>query len=72
MAAHWLVMTVRKVGLAGTEMANAQAGTLRNKLFKIGALVSVSVRRLYVRLSHAFARRSLLVRAMTRLGAPSG
>jgi len=72
MAAHLLIVTVRKVGLAGTELASAQAGTLRTRLFKIGALVSVSVRRLYVRLSSAFPRKRLLTLALARLGGPSG
>lgn len=72
MAAHLLVVTVRKIGLAGTELANAQAETLRNKIFKIGALVSVSVRRLYLRLSSAFPRKRLLVLALERLAGPSG
>lgn len=72
MAAHLLVVMVRTIGLAGTELANAQAETLRNKLFKIGALVSVSVRRLYVRLSSAFPRKQLLTVALARLGGPSG
>jgi len=70
MAAHLLVVTVRRVGLADTELARAQAETLRNKLFKIGALVSVSVRRLYVRLSSAFPRRHVFARALERLRAP--
>jgi hypothetical protein len=72
MAAHLLVVTVRRIGLVGTELANAQAETLRNKLFKIGALISVSVRRLYVRLSSAFPRKHILTTALARLGAPSG
>jgi hypothetical protein len=72
MAAHLLVVTVRKIGLVGTELASAQAETLRNKIFKIGALVSVSVRRLYVRLSSAFPRKRLLILALARLGGPSG
>lgn len=72
MAAHLLVVTVRRVGFAGTELARAQAETLRNKIFKIGALVSVSVRRVYVRLSSAFPRKGLLTLALARLGGPSG
>lgn len=72
MAAHLLVVTVRRIGLVGTELANAQAETLRNKVFKIGALISVSVRRLYVRLSSAFPRKQLLTTALARLAGPSG
>lgn len=69
MAAQLLVVTIRKVALVGTELARAQAGTLRHKLFKIGALVTVSVRRIYVRLSSAFPRQELLALALSRLSA---
>jgi len=71
MAAQLLVVTIRKVALVGTELARAQAGTLRTKLFKIGALVTVSVRRIYVRLSSAFPRQELLALALSRLRAPA-
>ena len=70
MAAHLLVVTVRKIALVGTELACAQAQTLRNKIFKIGALVSVSVRRVYVRLSSAFPNKELLTAALARFRAP--
>ena len=35
---------VRRLALARTELANATAGTIRLKLLKIGAVVTVSVR----------------------------
>ena len=63
-------VTIRNVALVDTELARAQAGTLRNKLFKIGAIVSVSVRRIYVRLSSGFPRKQLLAQALARLRAP--
>jgi hypothetical protein len=69
-AAQLLVVTIRKVGLVNTELEKAQAKTLRNKLFKFGALVTVSVRRIYVRLSSAFPRKQLLALALSRLRAP--
>jgi len=72
MAAHLLIVTVRQIGLAGTELASAQAEKLRNKILKIGALVSVSVRRIYLRLSSGFPRKRLLVLALERLARPSG
>lgn len=71
MAAQLLVVTIRKVALMDTELSRAQAKTLRNKLFKNGALVSVSVRRIHVRLSSAFPRRVLLALALSRLRAPA-
>jgi Transposase DDE domain group 1 len=52
-AAYVLVQAIRRLGLAGTRMAQAQCGTIRLWLFKIGALVRVSVRRVWVALSSA-------------------
>ena len=70
MAAQLLVVTIRNVALVDTELSRAQAATLRTKLFKIGALVSISVRRIYVRLSSAFPRKQLLAQALARLRQP--
>ncbi|MCP4445812.1 MAG: hypothetical protein GY811_10785, partial [Myxococcales bacterium] len=56
--------------LLAPPLASAQAGALRNKLFKVGAIVSISVRRIHVRLSSAFPRKQLLVQALARLIAP--
>jgi hypothetical protein len=44
--AYILVCAVRRVGLGHTQFADATAGTIRLKLFKIGALVKVSARRI--------------------------
>ena len=43
--AYVLVESIRRVALAATELATATCGTIRSKLFKIGALVTISVRR---------------------------
>ena len=67
MAAHLLVVTVRNVGLKGTELERAQAKTMREKLFKIGALITLSVRRIYARLSSAFPRKDIVVAALRNL-----
>jgi hypothetical protein len=70
MAAHLLVVTIRRFALAGTVLEKAQATTLRTRLFKVGALVSVSVRRVYVRLSSAFPLKNLFALVLRRLQAP--
>lgn len=46
--AYTLMEAVRRLALAGTEMANATAGSIRLKLLKIGAVVTVSVRRIKI------------------------
>jgi len=52
--AYLLVNQLRRVGLEGTELARATCGTIRLKLFKIGAVVQVSVRRVWVKLSASY------------------
>jgi len=44
--AYVLVESTRRLALAGTAFAQATCGTIRRKLFKIGALVTISVRRI--------------------------
>src|SRR3954454_587667 len=49
--AYVLLEALRRLGLAGTELACAQCLTMRLKLLKIGALVRVTVRKVWVKLS---------------------
>ncbi len=44
--AYVLMCALRRIGLAHTQYAEASCGTMRLKLFKIGALVRISVRRI--------------------------
>jgi hypothetical protein len=67
--AYVLVATFRRAALHGTTMARAQAWTLRERLFKIGALVRVSARRVWVSMSSAFPHQELFTRALTQLRA---
>ena len=60
--AYVLVNELRRVGLAGTELARAQAGTIRTRLLKIGAIISVSVRRIYVSLSSVYPLQGLFAK----------
>ena len=65
--AYLIVNQLRRVGLAGTELARATCGTIRRKLFKIGTLVQVSVRRVWVRLSRAYPWATLFREVSQRL-----
>jgi Transposase DDE domain group 1 len=49
--AYVLLEALRRLGLAGTAMAEAQCQTIRLKLLKIGALVRVTVRKVWVKFS---------------------
>lgn len=66
--AYLLINQLRRIGLKGTEMAQASCGTIRLKLFKIGAIIRVSVRRVWVSLSSAFPLQGLFALAAGRLG----
>jgi Transposase DDE domain group 1 len=52
--AYMLMHALRRLGLAGTELAQAQCGTIRLKLLKIGAQVQVTVRRTWFRLAGGY------------------
>jgi hypothetical protein len=58
-AAYVLVHELRRVGLRGTALARAQVATMRTRLFKLGGLVRVSVRRIAVAFSGVFPLRQL-------------
>jgi Transposase DDE domain group 1 len=53
-AAYVLVQSLRRTALAGTELARAQVGTIRLKLFKVAARVVVSVRRVVFHLASSY------------------
>lgn len=65
--AYLLVERLRAVGLAGTELAKATVGSVRLKLLKVAAQVSVSVRRVYVQLSSAYPYQQLFRLCQSRL-----
>ncbi len=65
--AYTLIETLRRVALAGTELARAQATTIRTKLLKVGAVVVCSVRRIVLRLSSAYPLKNLFEQAARRL-----
>jgi hypothetical protein len=49
--AYMLLEALRRLGLSGTDLSRAQCQTIRLKLLKIGALVRVTVRKVWVRLA---------------------
>ena len=68
-AAYILVDTLRREGLADTELANAQVGTIRNKILKIGARVVCSVRRIVIHLAGGYPFKNLFIHILARLSA---
>jgi hypothetical protein len=65
--AYTLMEALRRLGLQGTEWAQAQADTLRRKLLRIGAIVRVSVRRVLLQLSSAYPWKDIFARAFHAL-----
>ncbi len=53
--AYTLLQSLRRIGLRGTELENAQCGTIRLKLLKIGAQVRVTVRKVWVSFASGYA-----------------
>jgi hypothetical protein len=66
-AAYVLMETLRREGLAGTELAAAQVDTIRLKLLKIGARVVCSVRRIVVHLAGGYPMKDLFGKVLDRL-----
>ena len=52
--AYVLLQMLRHLGLQGTELAKAQCATIRLKLLKIGALIRISVRKVWVSLAGGY------------------
>lgn len=52
--AYVLMQTLRRLGLTGTALARAQCDTIRLKLFKIGAHIRISVRRIRIAFSESY------------------
>jgi hypothetical protein len=65
--AYVLIDTLRRVGLPGTEMARAEANTIRLRLLKIGAIVRVSARKIWVSLANAHPAAMLFARVYASL-----
>jgi DDE family transposase len=69
--AYVLVTALRRMALQRTELAQANAGTIRLKLLKLGALVTVSVRRVKVAIASACPMKSAFANAYRQLRQPA-
>jgi Transposase DDE domain group 1 len=52
--AYVLLQMLRRLGLEGTELAKAQCSTIRLKVLKIGALIRISVRKVWISLAGGY------------------
>jgi hypothetical protein len=69
-AAYVLLESLRRLGLQGSELARAQAGTIHSKLLKIGVRITCSVRRVVLYLASSYPFKALLEGALRRLREP--
>lgn len=67
--AYCLMQALRRLGLAGTEMAKAQCGTIRLKLLKMGAQIKSTVRKVWLHLSSGHPGSDLFGRVHRNLAA---
>lgn len=57
--AYVLLHALRHIGLKGTKLAQAQCNTIRLKLLKIGALIRITVRKIWISFSEAYPYENL-------------
>jgi hypothetical protein len=67
--AYVLVNSVRRLALQATDLADATCGTIRRKLFKIGAIVTISVRRIKFAMASGCPYKAIFATAHGALGA---
>jgi hypothetical protein len=67
--AYVLVESLRRIALQTTDLANASCGTIRRKLFKIGALVTISVRRIKLAMASGCPYKAVFATAHRALAA---
>ena len=65
--AYMLMETLRRIGLAGTELARAQCSTIRLKLLKIGAVLVRNTRRVRFLLASSYPHQELFATVVGRL-----
>jgi Transposase DDE domain group 1 len=66
-AAYCLIEAMRRWALSGTELAQATCGTIRLKLFKIGAVIVRNTRRIRFLLSSSYPYQALFFKVAARL-----
>jgi len=65
--AYTLLNGLRRLGLKATTMATAQVGTIRLKVLKIGALIQVTVRKVWVRMASSYPYQALFSQVLQQL-----
>jgi hypothetical protein len=64
---YTLLNGLRRLGLRTTALATAQVGTIRLRILKIGALVRVTVRKVWVRMASSYPYQALFSQVLQQL-----
>ncbi len=67
--AYVLLQMLRRLGLEGTELAKAQCSSIRLKLLKIGALIRITVRKVWISLAGGYPYVALFQQVYEKLRA---
>jgi hypothetical protein len=67
--AYVLMEALRRLGLKATDLAQAQCETIRLKVLKIGALVRITVRRVWVSMAGGYPYGEMFAQAYAQLRA---
>lgn len=65
--AYLLLAALRRLGLQGTAMAKAQCQTIRLKLLKVGALVRLTVRKVWISFSSSYPHQALFAHVFRQI-----
>lgn len=65
--AYMMMSALRRLGLKDTDLAKAQCDTIRLKLFKIGARITITARKIWVSFSSSYPMASLFARVCANL-----
>jgi hypothetical protein len=65
--AYVLLYGLRRLGLQGTELARAQAHTIRLQLLKVGAQIRITVRKVWISLASSFPHQNIFAHAWNAL-----
>ena len=65
--AYTLMNGLRRLGLKTTALATAQVGAIRLKLLKIGALIQVTVRKVWVHMASSYPYQALFSQVLQQL-----
>jgi len=66
--AYTLIEAIRRLALQNTDLAKANCGSIRLKLFKNGAIVLKNTRRIQMLLSSAYPYQKMFYKISYRLG----